>query len=230
MSISIYRSESSSNEVGTTVRPYAVEHKSNCLQGKGRSIDSDLKELTPACLEAGCRLGYLHTSYRGLVVSTRERNGYDDSDFLATVVVNEETMETEEICYATTRGWTYFNSADVDAPTELIARWRDKLRAAAQAADEAREAASKALPKVGRRVVVTSKRSSIPEGTEGTVCYFGVSQYAPFNVRKEGGISKYTGLQRGSLKHYRVGILLADGSRVYCTATCVKVIQPQEVG
>jgi ribosomal protein S12 len=65
---------------------------------------------------------FMETSYVGRVVSLRERNGYDDSDFYATVW-DDTTDSPKEIEYASTRGWTYPNGATVDAPEEIKAKY-----------------------------------------------------------------------------------------------------------
>jgi hypothetical protein len=62
---------------------------------------------------------YVRTFAVGMVVRTWERNGYDDSDFFATFW-NPETMDFETIEYATTRGWTYANGAEIDASQALL--------------------------------------------------------------------------------------------------------------
>ena len=79
---------------------------------------------------------WMVTTHKGLVVGLREMNGYDDSDFYATVW-NEEKGAPEEIMYASTRGWTYPNGAAVDATDEVKAKYAAytaKLAAAARAA------------------------------------------------------------------------------------------------
>jgi hypothetical protein len=61
---------------------------------------------------------YMETTYVGCVLSVREMNGYDDSDFYATVW-DEETESVKEIMYASTRSWTYPNGAKVDATPDV---------------------------------------------------------------------------------------------------------------
>jgi hypothetical protein len=60
-------------------------------------------------------------SFAGCVLATWERNGYDDSDFFASVW-NEEKQCIEVIEYGTTRAWTYPNTAVVDATPEVKAK------------------------------------------------------------------------------------------------------------
>jgi hypothetical protein len=62
---------------------------------------------------------FVRTFAIGCVLHTWERNGYDDSDFFA-IYWNEATQSVESIQYATTRGWTYANSATIDATPEVI--------------------------------------------------------------------------------------------------------------
>lgn len=61
-------------------------------------------------------------SYKGLVVSMYEHNGYDDSDYYAIVYDNGEF---KEIHYASTRYWTYDCNAQIDAPAELIQKYKE---------------------------------------------------------------------------------------------------------
>ena len=53
-------------------------------------------------------------TYRGRVITEFEKNGYDDSDFIATVW-NDNLNKPIDVMYATTRGWTYLNNAEIDA-------------------------------------------------------------------------------------------------------------------
>jgi hypothetical protein len=69
----------------------------------------------------------LETSFEGRVVAEYERNGYDDSDFMA-VVYDEATCEFRHVMYATTRGWTYANSCVVDAPDCVMALYGAYLK------------------------------------------------------------------------------------------------------
>lgn len=55
--------------------------------------------------------------HHGCVLATYERNGYDDSDFYAVVWTGTYVQHIE---YASTRGWSYCNHADVDATSEVI--------------------------------------------------------------------------------------------------------------
>lgn len=70
---------------------------------------------------------YMETSFVGAVLSCRERNGYDDSDFFA-LVWDDIKSEAYEIEYGTTRAWTYPNNATVDATPETIAKYNAWLR------------------------------------------------------------------------------------------------------
>jgi hypothetical protein len=66
---------------------------------------------------------HVRTTHEGMVLKTGERNGYDDSDFYA-VVWNPVKQCPEVIEYATTRAWTYANSAEVDATPEVLEAYR----------------------------------------------------------------------------------------------------------
>src|SRR4051812_33367012 len=71
---------------------------------------------------------YRVESHKGLVLSTGEYNGYDDTDFYA-VVWKEEKGNTERVTYASTRGWTYPNGATVDATDEVKAKYAARCEA-----------------------------------------------------------------------------------------------------
>ena len=101
-----------------------VRHSYDCPHSQ-QSYGHITKERYPDCPPT-CKNHeglYMETTFVGCVISTRERNGYDDSDFYATVW-NEEKQAPESIEYATTRGWTYPNSAIVDATPEVLAKYR----------------------------------------------------------------------------------------------------------
>lgn len=72
---------------------------------------------------AVCPNAYVRETHHGLVLGTGERNGYDDSDFTATVW-NEDKQDVEVIVYATTRYPTYHLYARVDASAEVMERYR----------------------------------------------------------------------------------------------------------
>jgi hypothetical protein len=120
-------------------------------------------------------------THKGLVLETREINGYDDSDFYA-VVWNWEKGDTENVTYASTRGWTYPNGAAVDATEEVVAAYKAllaKREAERKAAALAREAAT---PRRGKRVrVITKLRGKatkhVEVGAEGTVFWTGEDAY-----------------------------------------------------
>ena len=94
---------------------------------------------------------YVKHTHHGLVLTTYERNGYDDSDFFA-VVWNPATQSLGHICYATTRGWSYCNGAEIDATPDVIAA----ARAWQKAQDDRREATLQAL-----RAQVPDKGSTV---------------------------------------------------------------------
>jgi hypothetical protein len=72
----------------------------------------------------------------GLCLRDRERNGYDDSDFYM-LVWDPVAKEAKEICFATTRGWTYPSyGSSVDATPEVraeYAAWQKKMERRAKA-------------------------------------------------------------------------------------------------
>lgn len=108
-------------------------------------------------------------SYVGHVLGKREANGYDDSDFYATVWNGERLTE---VIYASTRGWTYHNGAVVDATPEIkaaaLAWYRERLTALR--IESAKHEATQ--PKVGRRVHTIKGKP-----VTGEVRWLGVDKY-----------------------------------------------------
>ena len=79
---------------------------------------------------------YMVTEHVGRVLYTGEMNGYDDSDFYA-MVWDDDRNEPRRVMYATTRRWTYPNSAVVDAPPDLMAKyadWQERIKEQARQA------------------------------------------------------------------------------------------------
>lgn len=147
---------------------------------------------------------YMKTSHVGLVLSLRERNGYDDSDFYA-LVWNPEKGAPEEIEYASTRGWTYPNGAAVDATPEVQAAYQAYLdaRHAEYVARVNAEEAKK--PTKGKTVKVVRGRKVKP-GIVGRVFWFGICH------------NKFSGRDEK-----RVGIETAAGEKIFLKADYVEV-------
>jgi hypothetical protein len=163
----------------------------------------------------------MRTSHVGLVLDIGEHNHYHDSDFYA-VVWNPEKGMPEHMEYATTRGWTYPNSADIDATPETLAAYgawreagfheaqkaREKARLEAEeayrrelAALEAARQAAEAL--MGKEVVVTKGKE---RGAAGRVVWTGISRFA----KRPSG---------------RVGVQRADGGRLFVAVGAVKAVR-----
>lgn len=206
-------------DIADSCTAHAVEHRTGCPNGKPGWPDTSRKTLDDACSLHGCKIGYAIETYRGRVVREWERNGYDDSDFLAEVITDVDTLETKSVCWGTTRGWTYFNGCKVDASDELRRRWMAKrateAKARAEKAAQERAALDARTPLVGKRVRVTSKRSKVPHGTVGTVTWFGLSRYA------RGATPEHPAHDLGM---YRVGIVAQDGKKHYAAATVFEVL------
>lgn len=118
--------------------------------------------------------------YEGKVLTTRERNGYDDSDWYA-VVWDEQQQRLKTYEYATTR-FGGSGSAGVDATDEV------KAKAAAWLHDwvldlwlEANATQTREV-KVEREVEVVSGRKA-PQGTRGIVQWVGKGNYGRDRAR-----------------------------------------------
>lgn len=95
-----------------------VSHSYNCPHYDNRTVEKFTDECNKFCRLVGPL--YMHETHKGVVLGIREANYYDDSDFYA-IVWDEKVQEVREIQYATTRAWTYPNTASVDA-TECVRR------------------------------------------------------------------------------------------------------------
>src|SRR5262249_21704974 len=118
---------------------------------------------------------YMKTTHVGLVLSLRERNGYDDSDFYA-LVWNAAEGKPEEILYATTRGWTYPNGASIDATPEVRAAYESFLAEGKRKERERNARIEATVPRVGTNVRVIKGRK-LPIGAVGDVFWFGEDSY-----------------------------------------------------
>lgn len=129
---------------------------------------------------------YMKITHEGCVLSTGEYNGRDDSDFYA-VVWSAEAGRPVEVTYASTRGWTYPNSAVVDPTPEVEAAYeayRAKYAAEARVTRVEREVAelralSAAASNEVRRgdKVRVFKGRKVPVGTEGVCMWAGMGNY-----------------------------------------------------
>jgi hypothetical protein len=147
---------------------------------------------------------YLETTYKGLVLELREYNGRDDSDFYA-VVWDPENGTTDRVDYATTRGWTYPNSASVDATPEVLEAYAAFRKAADERRRAEHEASRKAElkaaiereakePRKGGRAKVVKGRK-VPKGTEGVVIWVGGGDWGPrVGIKDDAGTVHWTAL------------------------------------
>lgn len=174
---------------------------------------------------------FLETTHHGLVLSTHERNGRDDSDFIA-VVWNAEKGEPQSIEYASTRGWSYSNHAEVDATPETLAAVAAYRAEQARQTERQRIAHEAKTPCTGKLVRVVSGRK-IPVGTEGTVFWFG-------KAREFGNYPRNGYMAHGAAMHayakslapyafdprdgMRVGLLTASGTKLFTDAKNVEVV------
>jgi hypothetical protein len=153
---------------------------------------------------------YLKTFAKGCVVNLREYNGYDDSDFFASYW-DAESESFKEVCYASTRGWTYPAGASIDAPPEIIEKYRAYNEGIAKAHYAACKAIEDAKPKAGKSVKVVRPvrgKAALKGGETGKVFWYGVDSFS-----------------RSYNPGYRVGIELdGDGRKVFISAGAVEVV------
>ena len=146
---------------------------------------------------------YRRTFAEGCVVSMREMNGYDDSDFYATYY-DAESNSFKETMYASTRGWTYPNGASIDATPAVMAAYEAYKANLRKVYALMAEKARLVKPEVGSRVKVVGGRKHAP-GTEGVVFW------ARENFSKYGTWSR--GVRLG-LKNEKMGVLWIDAKNV----------------
>jgi hypothetical protein len=93
----------------------------------------------------------------GMTVKEYEKNFYDDSDFYA-VCWDEEKQTFVDVLYATTRGWTYSCGCEVDASEELLAKYKEFLKAKEKEEQEKIKEFNSSIPTIGTMVRSTTKR------------------------------------------------------------------------
>jgi len=143
--------------------------------------------------------GEIKTSYEGCVLKTYEENGYDDSDFIA-MVWDETTQSIKHVEYATTRGWTYHNSAKIDATEEV----KEKARAYAikQNFEKLKKSYEKqSLTPDKNKIVKVVKGRKVPKGLEGVILWIKEETYNYHNKVSSIGIKDINGVVHRSYTH-----------------------------
>lgn len=179
-----------------------VRHVSKFVEGQGyvscphTQHPQFSRELGPDCNQFGCKFNdplYMETTYVGKVLELREMNGYDDSDFYAKVWDDEQNKPIE-VMYASTRGWTYPNGANVDATPEVQAKYAAYKQAQHDQYLAAAAAKEKLTVAVGKSVKVVKGRK-VPVGTVGKVFWVGQCKFDRYKTN--------------------AGLLLESGERVF---------------
>lgn len=140
-------------------------------------------------------------SFEGCVLGEFERNGYDDSDFYA-VVWDAAARTLRNITYASTRGPTTHNQCTVDITPENLAAVKDWAYGIVIKRGLDRAAIASMTVEWGRTVTVVRGRK-VPKGTNGEVFWMGAGPA-------------------------RVGLRLADDSRVFIARDNVEVANPEQ--
>jgi len=131
---------------------------------------------------------YMQTTYKGFVVDTFERNGYDDSDFYA-VVWDVNTKAPKEVMYGTTRGWSYPNGAAVDATPEVAEAYTQYKENLARQARIVARTARMAAPERGKVMKVVRGRK-VPLNTIGRCFWVGVDRFGKTRVGLDTGVDR----------------------------------------
>lgn len=137
---------------------------------------------------------WLYETHNGLCIHERERNGYNDSDFLM-VVWNEEKNAPESIEFASTRGWSYpcFASRP-DATPDIIAKFEAYNQAQEVKARQAHADAMARIPEKGKTLrVVKGRKVSI--GTIGLCIWSGRGAYGKrVGIKDNSGLVHWTAM------------------------------------
>jgi len=152
-------------------------------------------------------------SYVGATLAKYERNGYDDSDFIA-IVWDEENQSLSSVEYGTTRFSTYGNYAVVDATDEVHNKVKAHLASREAKLRYSRLFFAAFRPNVGREVVVVKGRK-LPKGTKGIVLRKEDSAYSHNN--------RYNTTPIRYEEDQNLFLQLEDGKRVWIAEANVRV-------
>ncbi len=126
--------------------------------------------------------GKSEPQYAGCVLSTYERNGYDDSDWYA-ICWDEEQQKVVHVEYDTTRCGGY-GTAEIDATPETLRKVYRYYKSNAKSIFDTRINPLQAKKiQVGEEVVVVRGRK-IPKGTVGKCFWLGTC-YNPYSRKDE---------------------------------------------
>lgn len=151
----------------------------------------------------GCREEVTVHEFAGCVLTTRERNGYHDSDFYA-IVWDEHLQQLREIVYASTRFGCPGCGAKIDATDEVKEKAREWLATWAGEKWDLENAAQSKRVEIGRDIEVVRGRK-IPIGTRGRIFWKGATRWGE-----------------------RVGIEQIDGERVFTAIGNVEIAEPKQ--
>ena len=139
-------------------KPHLQKIESHTVWEEGAHCPLDSSNSAPARERNGYALVIWHT-HVGLCLADREVNGYSDSDFYMTVW-NPELGKAEQICFASTRGWSYPSMGSfVDATEEVQALYQawneqnklDRIRAQRRSDAELLIAMKSRISKLAKR-------------------------------------------------------------------------------
>lgn len=146
------------------------------------------------CNNDGKVIMWTYETHHGLCIQDREMNGYDDSDFMM-LIWNPETQEPYEICFASTRGWSYpCYGSSPDATSDVMEAynaWTNRRIAQSRKAEAERLART---PDKGKTIRVVRGRK-VPVGTEGLCFWIGPSQFGVRVGIESDGAKYFTAIQ-----------------------------------
>ena len=161
---------------------------------------------------------WLYDTHVGLCLQDREANYYDDSDWYM-LVWNPETNDTKEICFASTRGWTYpCYGSSPDATPEVKAAANAYFLAQSIEIMTNADRREARTPKHGKEVRVikgyTNKGIKVEAGSVGDIFWTGESK-------------NFSG-SRFYRPEPMIGFRALDGTRTFTKAANVEVINPEQ--
>lgn len=169
------------------------------------TTETHLAAMSPETRAQSTRRSFCYDTHVGLCLFESENNGYHDSDFYMHYW-DESEQRPKSIQFASTRGYCgAAMGSSVDATPEVMAKYnaweKEQTRLKWERYETEKREREAKDPTFGKPIRVIRGRK-VAIGTTGEVFWRGESQYGE-----------------------RVGIRLADGSKVFTAITNVEVIQ-----
>lgn len=191
-----------------------LHHSCDCPHYNQHRFEAGIAALHSTCLIGWdkCRILkplYMATTHVGVVLSVGEYNGRDDSDFYADVWEDQKIVR---ITYASTRGWSYPNSASVDA-TNTAKAAADQFIAALQAE---RQAQTQATNKQ-KEMLLAAKQAKLNQQEQRIALMKNKNVVVLYKSKQETGKLFWIGPSK-TKDSLRVGVRQPDGFIIWASA------------